>query len=205
MEYWHSLIVEKSWRVLQKLKKDVSFILIGGWAAYLYAKTHKSKDIDIVVDYEALEKIKLGYDLKKNEHLKKFEISIEGIDIDIYLPYFSRLAIPVEELHKYTTSIEGFKVVKPEALLILKQGAEKERGFSEKGIKDRIDIMDLILYYGIDCKFYWQLLKRYNLESFLGGLIKIIANFKEVKYLHLNPREFKLKKEALVKELKSLR
>ena len=38
MEYWHDLIVEKSWNALQKIKREFNFILIGGWAIYLYTK-----------------------------------------------------------------------------------------------------------------------------------------------------------------------
>ncbi len=41
-EYWNSLITEKSWKILQEIKKEHEFILIGGWAAYLLAKQQKS-------------------------------------------------------------------------------------------------------------------------------------------------------------------
>ena len=50
MEYWNELITQKSWDVLQKLKK-INFVLIGGWASYLWTSSHKSKDIDIIVDF----------------------------------------------------------------------------------------------------------------------------------------------------------
>jgi hypothetical protein len=32
VNYWHTLLTEKSWKVLQKIKKEFDFILIGGWA-----------------------------------------------------------------------------------------------------------------------------------------------------------------------------
>jgi hypothetical protein len=35
-EFYHDLITEKSLKVLQDLKKKFDFILIGGWAIYLY-------------------------------------------------------------------------------------------------------------------------------------------------------------------------
>src|SRR3989304_5263640 len=45
MAYYHELVTQKSWEELQKLKKLVDFVLIGGWATYLYTKGLKSKDI----------------------------------------------------------------------------------------------------------------------------------------------------------------
>ncbi|MEK6868552.1 MAG: hypothetical protein AABX98_07040 [Nanoarchaeota archaeon] len=50
MEFWNSLLTEKSWKILQDLKKEkFRFIVIGGWAAYLWTQQHKSKDIDIIL------------------------------------------------------------------------------------------------------------------------------------------------------------
>ena len=129
MDYWHNILTEKSWNVLQKIKQDFEFTLIGGWAVYLWTKGHKSKDVDIIVDFETLSQLKKKYDLRKNEKLKKYEIRIEEIDIDIYVPHYSGL-MPLEEVD--TEKVEGFTVAKPEYLLILKQGAELERKESEK-------------------------------------------------------------------------
>ena len=47
-------ITEESWNKLQEMRKSFYFILIGGWAIYVYTKMHKSKDIDIIVDYDVL-------------------------------------------------------------------------------------------------------------------------------------------------------
>ncbi len=205
MAFWSDIITEKSWNVLKELKKRFKFILIGGWAAYLWTKTMKSKDIDCIVDFETLNKIKLNYDLKKNDNLKKYEIIIDEIDIDIYLPYYSKLALPIEEIKKDTTKIENFDVVKPEILLILKQGAELDRGESEKGLKDRIDIINLLVHTEIDFQQYFDLLKKYKITNFADRLKKIIQNFREIKYLNLNPRQFKLVKEDLIKRLRKIK
>ena len=48
MPYYHDLITEKSWQILQELKRRHTFILIGGWAVYLYTKQLKSKDVDVI-------------------------------------------------------------------------------------------------------------------------------------------------------------
>lgn len=45
MTYYNELITEKSWKKLQELKRKYKFILIGGWAVYVYTKTLKSKDV----------------------------------------------------------------------------------------------------------------------------------------------------------------
>lgn len=205
MDYWNNILMEKSWNVLQELKKErFDFIVIGGWAAYLWTNLNKSKDIDIVIKkIEDLSLLKKDHNLIKNDNLKKYEIKIEEIDIDIYVPFFSKLAIPVDKIKNYTTIIENFEVVKPEILIILKQGAELEREKSVKGEKDRIDIMTLLFYADIDFKLYFDLLKKYKIDFFYERLKNIVLNFKEIKYLNLNPREFKLKKEEILKRLKT--
>ena len=203
MEFWSSLLTEKSWNLLKELsKKDFKFIVIGGWAAYLWTKLHKSKDIDIIVpDFKDLEYLKKNYDLRKNDSLKKYEIKFEEIDVDIYVPYYSKLALPVEEIKGLITKIENMQVVKPEILLVLKQGAELDRKDSVKGSKDRIDIMALLIFSEIDFKKYNSLLEKHNLKHYLDRLFSIINNFDGIKYLELNPREFKLKKGELLRKL----
>ena len=140
MEFWNSQLTEKSWTVLQEIRKKHKFILIGGWAVYLWTRQQKSKDIDIIVDIQELQKLKKE-NLSKNDNLKKYEIKTGEIDIDIYVPHFSKLTIPLEDMKNYTSEIEGFTVASKEVLLILQQGAEKERGNSVKGEKDQIDIV----------------------------------------------------------------
>lgn len=202
MDYWNDTITERSWKILQELKDKFKFVLIGGWANYLWAKRFKSKDIDIVVDFNVLEEIKRNYSLGKNEKLKKYEIKINEIDIDIYAPFYSNLAIPLHELRK--TKIEGFEVAKIEDLLILKQGAELDRGESEKGEKDRLDIISLLFFCDVDFKDYLKRLKELKKEGFYSRLMKIIKDFKDYKYFDLTPREFKLKKKEILERLKKV-
>src|SRR3989338_7272172 len=166
MDFWNNTLTEKSWNIMLGLK-GFDFVVIGGWAAYLWTKMHKSKDVDIVIkNFEDLDLLKKNYNLVKNDNLKKYEIKIEEIDIDIYVPFFSKLAIPVEDIANYTTKIQNFEVVKPEVLLILKQGAELDREKSVKGEKDRIDIATLLFNVEIDFKEYFNLLKKYKIEHF---------------------------------------
>ena len=132
-EFWNELVTQASWERLQELSKEIDFVLIGGWAAYLWTGKHKSKDIDIIVDYETLAKLQQNYRLEKNERLHKYEIKLEKFDIDIYVPFFSELTLPVNDIMKdHTTKVQNIKTIKPEALLILKQGAEIARRNSVK-------------------------------------------------------------------------
>ena len=198
MDYWHDILTERSWEILQGIKKDFRFILIGGWAVYLWAKTHKSKDIDIIVDFDTLSELKKKYDLRKNANLRKYEIRKEEIDIDVYVPHYSRLIIPIEEIE--AEDIEGFSVAKPEYLLILKQGAEIERRESGKGEKDRIDILSLLFNYSINFQVYYNILEKHRIEFLSKRLKEILRQFNNYNYLRMTPRQLKLaKKEALEK------
>lgn len=198
-KFWNSLLTEKSWKILQEIKHKHNFILIGGWAVYLLARQQKSKDIDIIIDLTELKKFDKS-ELRKNDNLKKYEIKKEEIDIDIYLEYYSKLAIPVEDIKNYAVEIEGFKVLCPEALLILKQSAYLDRINSIKGEKDKIDVASLVFFSKINFKKYNDILKKYKL-SYFKELKMLIKNFKEYDSLNLNPREFKLKKNKILKEM----
>ena len=202
MEYWHDLITEKSWKLLQQLKGKFKFILIGGWAVYLLARTQKSKDVDIIIDVNTLQRLKNEYDLRKNDALRKYEIKMDQIDVDIYMPYYSRLAIPLDKVE--SLKIEGFDVAKPEELMILKQGAESDRRHSEKGEKDRIDIISLLLNCRIDWKRYKKIVKENKLERLITGLLTLVKAFSEYKHFGMLPSEFKKKKQELLEEIRKL-
>jgi len=136
MAYYHELVTQKSWEELQKLKKLVDFVLIGGWATYLYTKGLKSKDIDILINYDQLPKLEKVYEFYKNGRLKKYEAIKGEVQIDIYLPHFSQIGIPIEVLVDKAKSVEGFAVLEINYLVALKIFALQQRGRSLKGRKD---------------------------------------------------------------------
>ena len=203
-EFWSELITKKSWEKLIEISKEFDFILIGGWAVYLWTEKHKSKDIDIVVDYETLNYLRQRYELNKNERLRKYEIKTDDFDIDVYVSHYSKLSIPVDELKKYTKKIKGIKTIIPEVLLILKQGAETERRGSIKGKKDLIDIMTILYYTPFELRNYRDTLKRFKLERFEQELKKEILLFdiKDADYLGINFNEYAKWKRRFLKELK---
>lgn len=112
------------------------------------------------------------------------------------------MTLPIGEIMKHTAKVENIEVVLPEILLILKQGAELDREHSVKGAKDRVDIMTLLFFPGIDVSKYEKFLAKYELGGFKQRLRKIIREFKDIKHLNLNLREFKLKKKELLDNLK---
>jgi len=201
MEYYHDLIIEKSFKILQDLKREFDFILIGGWAIFLYTKALKSKDIDIIVDYDQLEKFKKEFGVTKNERLKKYQAKIEQIDIDVYLPYYSNIGLPVEEVKKYTQSIEGFNVPIPEILLILKTYTFFQRKNTTKGRKDLIDIFSLLSKEMINWQEYKELIKKYNLEEMSEKLKELVSSTKNLPELNLLNHQLSRLKRKILEDL----
>lgn len=207
MEFWNEMLTKASWEKLQEISKEFDFVLIGGWAAYLWTGQHKSKDIDIIIDYETLAGLQGIYKLEKNERLHKYEIKFEKFDIDIYIPFFSKLALPLDEIaKKYTTKIQGITTVNAEVLLILKQGAEIDRKNSIKGIKDSIDIMTMLAYAPIEWKIYCEILKKNKMDNYKKELLRVVTEFTDenIRYLGMDFQKFKNWKKKKVVEIKEL-
>jgi hypothetical protein len=197
MNFWNEPIEERSYSLLLQLRRDYDFVLIGGWAIFLYTKMAKSKDIDILVGYDELSRMATRLPIKKNDRLKKYETTIRGVSVDIYLPHYSNLIIAPEEIMKKTRAIEGFKVPEPEVLLALKQQAETERKGSVKGLKDRIDILSMLLVCSLDMQKYAKFVGK----SYLRMLKEIVLKAKdEFDYLEIrNLREVKKKRKKFWK------
>jgi hypothetical protein len=197
-EFYHNLITDASFKLLQEIKGKFNFVLIGGWAVFLYTKALKSKDIDIIVDYDQLDKIRKEFEVFKNERLKKYEAKTGETDIDIYLPHFSDIGIPVEKIIKHTQMIEGFLVPIPEILLILKVYCFSSRKNSVKGNKDLIDIFSLLSKGVIDWKKYKKIITEYDFENINQELKDLISSQKSIPELNLlNHKIAKLKNSIL--------
>lgn len=198
MNFYHDLITQRSWQVLTFLKKKYQFILIGGWAVFLYTRALKSKDIDLVVEYEVLARLKEEFAVSKNEHLRKYEARQEAVEIDIYLPFYSNPGIPAEDLKAFSFSLEGFKVVEKEVLAILKQKALIERRDSLKGRKDLADLISLFRLADFDWQKYKKVIERYSLGKAQRQVYKIIKELRKLEELNLNPHQIaRLKSKIL--------
>lgn len=190
MAYYHDIVTQKSWEELTKLGKICKFVLIGGWATYLYTKTLKSKDIDILIEYEELGNLRKIYDVAKNERLKKYEARREEIQIDIYLPRYSSIGIPVEDLMKQASSFEGFTLLRKEWLLVLKIYVLSQRLRSAKGEKDFLDILSLF-QTDINTAKLLKIIKKYKLENTLEVFLEILNERNEALELDLNRHGYK--------------
>jgi len=203
VEFWNDIAIDRSYKIMQELRKKMDFVLIGGWAVYFFTKAIKSKDIDIIVDFENLSKIKLELEMKKNIFLKKYEIEAEGVPIDIYVPYYSEFVVPEEEIIKNFVVVENFKVPKPDILLLLKQQAEIQRKENIKGQKDRVDIICLAKSGKVNWKRYRQLVKKFGLVEYARRLERIVRSARiEFEYMGITDlREIKKIKGNILKEM----
>ncbi len=197
-EFYHDLITEKSFRLLQTLRRKYDFTLIGGWAVFLYTKSLKSKDVDIIISYETLGKLKRDFELIKNERLKKYEIKVEEIDVDVYLPHYSNLGLPAEEIQKNTKANEGFILPTAEILLILKTYALKQRAGTAKGRKDLLDIFSLLAEQTMNRREFKKLVEQYDLKSLTKELKTAIQEQTAIPELGLSEHKLaRLKKKTL--------
>jgi hypothetical protein len=203
MEFWNDSFTDESWKVLLQLRKDADFILIGGWACYLLTGAIKSKDIDIIVGHDALLALRSKYTVKNTPFLKKYEAASGKISIDIYVPHYSKLAVPVADIMAHTRIVEGFKVPEPEILVLLKQGAELDRSDSIKGQKDRADLLNLLVNADVDFAAYARFAAQFDLSNYPKRLREIVAGArKEFEYLGKNPREARLLRDSLLGKLR---
>lgn len=202
MEFWNSDITNESWKELLVLSTKYNFILIGGWAIYLYTKLQKSRDIDMVVDYDQIKLLFVDFEMRKNPSLYRYEIKFQKFDIDVYTPFYSKLTVPPEDLINNYTLIENTRVPRVEEVLILKLGAFDDRMNSIKGQKDRLDITGLAFYSNIDYSRLKTLLNKYEKPSYIDLYVNAIAHIEKrlLPFLNLNESTYaKMKKKTLEK------
>jgi len=203
MEYYHDLITRESFDFLKQLKQKAGFVLIGGWAVFLYTHALKSKDIDIVVDYENLAKLKSIYPVSKNERLKKYEIKTGRFDVDVYLPHYSDLGLEIAEIAGETVTRESFAVPRLETLLLLKLHAWQARLGSAKGGKDELDILSLATLPEFDWKKFKSLVKIHSLETGQKALAELIKGTRRVPELGLNDQKMARLRKIILGKINS--
>lgn len=192
VELWRDDAIERSWRVLRRLHGVADFVVIGGWGVYFWARKLKSRDIDLYIDQDNFyrfqaESLKFGFPLKRNPRLKKFEVVIEGAEVDIYTPFMCRLAVPCADVFKegWISIIDGFRVATPEVLLLLKAQAARERWGAEKGMKDRIDLISLLAFADLKFDLLRRLCKKYDTDGSLVEVIKRTLRESRMEYRSL--------------------
>lgn len=135
-------------------------ILIGGWATYLRVGGPMSHDIDLIIGDDTVRaKLENRLDeLTKTVHLsEKWSGEVDGVHLDIYLPYASqlgsRLRLRVEVLRNYVEppwdSSQKWLMLTIEAHVISKMAALLDRSSTVKGEKDANEVLAL-LRVGVD-------------------------------------------------------
>jgi len=189
---WREDIVDRSWSVLLHLRELSRFVLIGGWAVYFWTRKLKSRDIDLCIDQDNFYRLqgelqKENVFINRNPRLRKFEAKFGDVEVDIYTPFQSNLVIPIGALfqNRWFANIEGHDVAAPEVLLLLKSQAAKERWGSEKGLKDRVDLLSLLLYSDWKPEFLKDLAKTFDpKQELLKVLVRTVKESRvEYKYL----------------------
>src|SRR3989344_5114890 len=171
-EFWHESLTEESWKKLQDTSKETELTVIGGWGVWLWTKQHKSKDIDIIIDFQELANLKEKYSLEKNDRLKK----IEGIN---------------------TISCEALLILKQGAE-IDRRGTIK----GQKDAIDLLTILfyapiDFKKYFALLEKN-----KKQAFAKELAGAITSFNPKDSEKYLGTNYKEFVKKKKQLLEKIK---
>lgn len=151
-EYYPEAFTDVSRRVVERFTADFpDAILIGGWASWARIGVLKSHDVDVIVGPELLPRIEETYGpLTTSTHIagKKWGGEHDGIHLDIYVPYQSRLGrrlrLRVEALPGYAERVDGWRLLSLPAHLATKFAALLDRPESEPGEKDRHEIWGLL-------------------------------------------------------------
>jgi hypothetical protein len=88
--------------------------------------------------------------------------------------------------------VEGFRVPTPEALMVLKLGAAKERLKSIKGEKDAIDILSMLFFSDFNPELFKKIVDKNRSNEYVRLLLSILrsADRREIGYLNLNEKTF---------------
>lgn len=126
-------------------------ILIGGWASWARTGGAMSHDIDLIVGYPEMDEIREHVaDLSQSRHVGgvKWRGSWDGIHLDLYLPHQSMLGallrLRVEQLASHTDTIDGRRLLSVGAHIATKWAAMLDRPDSERGDKDRAELLKLL-------------------------------------------------------------
>ncbi|MEM3731859.1 MAG: hypothetical protein QXE74_08860, partial [Candidatus Bathyarchaeia archaeon] len=102
-------------------------------------------------------------------------------------PFMCNLAVPCSVVfeEKLYSIIEGFKVAVPEVLLILKAQAAQHRWHSEKGVKDRVDIISILAFVDLKIDLLKQLIEKYDQGRGLLKIIRRVVTESRIEYKFL--------------------
>ena len=168
--------------VLEDLRRVApDAIVIGGWAVWLYTEGQRSTDVDIIVDFEGLSRIQAAYGpaVTKNDRIRKYELTVNRVSIDVLVLETSDAGIPVSRLIDPLRTVSGFRVISPEGLIAMKACAWIDRSNTLKGFKDEIDIISMLRHVPISWARYAEIVSHASgrfLSQLPGIIHRIIAS-----------------------------
>jgi len=196
MQFWNEEQTKKSRELLNMLASSVDFVLIGGWAVYMYIRQQMSLDVDLAITYNSLEYFR-KYGINDYKGMKVKCSIVNGVYVDLFIEDFSDKDLPVHvsTILKEYNIIEGIKVVDKELLLLLKLWGYF-RADEQKIRKDMLDVLGLMLYGDIDLKKFkayideYKVPKRRSVDVLLEYLDKEVQveNFIDISKKELNER-----------------
>jgi len=192
---WRDEIVDRAWSILIHLRGLSKFILIGGWAVYFWTRKLKSRDIDLCIDQDNFYRLqselqKENVFISRDPRLRRYEARFGDVEVDIYTPFQSNLIIPIGAMfsNRWFANIEGHDVAVPEVLILLKLQSAKERWSSEKGLKDRVDLLSLLLYSDWKPELLRELAEKFNPTRELVNVLVRTVKESRVEYRYLDAR-----------------
>lgn len=207
-QFWNNEKTDASLRTLQFIAGKIDFVLIGGWAVYLYTDAQRSEDVDIAVGIPALKFFK-DYGIRDYEGINIKYSVVDGTVVDLFIQEYADrdLPLPVKEiLEDYTMFMGNIKTVNREMLLLLKLwGYFRED--ETKLRKDIIDVISLMLYGDINIKKFGALLKKHRIAKRRG--IDVLLEYLDkgdtlLDYIDMESREYRKRKDELKKEIAEL-
>lgn len=160
---FYSEKASESLLILRKIAKETNFVVIGEWAVHAYIGLQRSLDVDIALDYNALDYFS-KYQIQKYSGININYVLIDSITVDLFIPEFTDkdLPFPVADILLNYVIIDGIKIVKREWLLILKLWSYFSSD-ETKINKDIIDVVSLLFYGNIDLRQVKKLITTYKL------------------------------------------
>ena len=207
IQFWNDDNTKESFEVMRRLVGKIDFVLIGGWAVFYYTGQQKSLDIDIAIDYGALDYFK-EYGISQYEGMHIQYSIIERIYIDLFIDGFSDrdLPFPVKDIMDGYVMIEGIKVVEKELLILLKTWGYF-RVDEKKHDKDIIDTLSLLFFANLDFAKIRGYITKYKIpeQKGTGAMLEYLALGKRfIANLDISEGEFLRRKAFCIKQLHNI-
>lgn len=144
----------------QTLESDCpGAVLIGGLGVYLHTQNRSlagvpvsreclvefSHDVDAYLSLQDLGALRDLFEVTPIARLSKQQVTLGGIEADLYVEHHNKLRVPYDELFAHAVSYGSLRVAAIGHLLVLKLDAEAGRAGSSKGDKDTRDLVKLVV------------------------------------------------------------